>query len=329
MPAFVAHPLLRSGHAMTIAGALLPRSAPRLAATERRVFRTDVDTEVVALCDWQRERTRAATLVVLHGLCGSALSSYMVGVADKAFARGLNVVRVNLRNCGDTEHLTPTLYHSGLTHDARAVMEELARADGLQAFVLAGFSLGGNVALKLAGEFAERPPPGFAGVAAVSAPIDLAACADAIDRGRVNRFYQRRYLADLRALLVRKARLHPDRYDARDVDSVRSIREFDDRFTSGAFGFAGASDYYARASALPYLPSIRVPALVIAARDDSMIPIDAYLRDEARSNPCLTALVTEHGGHVGFVAARRAPGDDDRRWAECRVVQFALSCTGR
>ncbi len=325
-PAFVAHPLLRSGHAMTIAGALLPRRLRALRRTESRTFRTEPDTEVVALCDWQDDRAAAATLVLLHGLGGSASAGYMAGTADKAFARGLNVVRLNFRNCGGTEPRTPTLYHSGLTIDALAVMRELA-ADRAARFVIAGFSLGGNVAIKLAGELGAAPPVWFSGAAAVSAPIDLAACADAIDRGRMNGLYQRRYLGDLRAMLARKAALFPDRYDAARLAGVRSIREFDERFTAPSFRFAGAADYYARASALPIVPAIRTPTLLIAARDDSIVPADAFESPEVRGNANVTTLVTDHGGHVAFVAARVAPGDLDRRWAENRVVEFALRVT--
>src|SRR5262245_61517406 len=169
MRPFVPTPLLANGHAMTIAAALFRPSAP-LAGTIERVFTTDAETRVLALCNWQPDRTAAPTILALHGLTGSADAAYLRGLAAKAWARGFNVVRLTPRNCGNTEHLTPTLYHSGLTADCRAVLDQLLQ-DNLQPPFLVGYSMGGNVALKLCCELGDEAPRLLRSVVAVSPPI--------------------------------------------------------------------------------------------------------------------------------------------------------------
>ena len=217
------------------------------------------DTQVLAHCHWQADRRSRLTVILLHGLEGSSNSHYMRGIADKAWARGFNVVRLNQRNCGGTEHLTPGLYHSGLTADPLAVMGELATDDGLPHFAFAGYSLGGNIALKLASELDEGDRRRVVAAAAVSPPIDLAQCVDALERP-ANVAYHWNYLLGLRARMRRKARLFPDVYDIALLARVRSVRDFDDLYTAPHNGFADAADYYHRASAgrvLERLPSRR------------------------------------------------------------------------
>lgn len=323
VPPFVPHPLLRNGHVMTIAGALLPRRPRAAPAPERRVFQVDSETRVLALCDWQRQRRDAPVLVLLHGLCGSADSGYLRGTSDQAVAAGFNVVRLNFRNCGGTEAWTPTLYHSGLTADLAAVVRELAEVDGFARIAVAGFSLGGNAALKYAGELGAAAPAQLLGVAAVSPPIDLAACADAIDAGALNRLYQRRFLAGLAAVIRTKAAHFPGRFDVSGLDAIRSIRGFDDRYTAPLSGFGDAVNYYRTCSAARLLDRVAVPLLIIAAADDPMIPPGPFRAAVQRRRERQQVVLTERGGHVGFVAAAALAGDRDRRWAENRVVQFA------
>jgi hypothetical protein len=313
---FTPHRLLSSGHAMTIAAATL-RSHPPVPGTTESVFRTERDTRVLALCNRQRDRPAVGTIVALHGLTGHADAPYLRSLAAKAFARGFDVVRLNARNCGGTEHLTPTLYHSGLTSDARSVLEQL----GAERAFLVGFSMGGNVLLKLAGELGADGPRRIGGVAAVSPPIDLASASRAIDTGLVNAIYQRTFLRSLTDVVRRKARSHPERYDLTLLRGVRSLYDFDERYIAPMFGFSGAIDYYRRASALPYLASIDVPAVIIHSRDDSIIP-SAPFETLHRYAP-IELLMTDRGGHTGFIGAA-SPGED-RHWAENRLLEWIVA----
>src|SRR5438105_2609647 len=155
---FEPRPALLGGHRMTLFSWGNPRYFPRLPPPIRRYFDVAPGARVAADCHWQADRWQRTTLVALHGLNGSSDAHYMRGLAAKAFARGMNVVRLNQRNCGDTEHLAEGLFHSGLTADAALVIDELTRVDGLPAIAAAGYSLGGNLALKLAGEYGPNPP---------------------------------------------------------------------------------------------------------------------------------------------------------------------------
>jgi hypothetical protein len=273
---------------------------------------------VLGHCHWQSARSGAPALLLLHGLEGSSEAHYMRGMADKAFRRGFNVVRLNQRNCGGTEHLSAGLYHSGLTSDVQAVLDQLA-ADGLPSLVVAGYSLGGNLALKLAGELGASVPE-LRAVVAVSPTIDLERCVLALER-RSNVAYQWNFMRGLRARLRRKAALFPDRYDVGALSSVNTVREFDDRYTAPHFGFAGASDYYHRASALRVVDRIAVPALVLTAADDPFVPPEPFMDPAVTGNPHLTVRISPHGGHCAFLASG-ADGEDGY-WAEHAVVEFA------
>ena len=210
---FIPPPKLKNAHAQTLAGTVIPRRFKLVAEnTEPRYFDTAPGVRVLAHCSWQKDREARPTLVLLHGMEGSTESRYMLGTAEKALGAGFNAVRVNTRNCGGTEHLTSSLYHAGLTEDLRQIIDELAERDGLGELYVAGFSLGGNVVLKLAGEYGSATPQQLKGVIAVSPSIDLNASADAIEL-RSNMIYNMRFVWSLRTRMRRKARLFPERYD--------------------------------------------------------------------------------------------------------------------
>lgn len=318
---FRPHPLFVNGHAQTIAAHLWPRRfglrAHRL--DEERFFEVETGVSLLAHCRWQRDATTHPTLVLAHGLEGSSASVYMLGTADKAFRAGFNVVRLNHRNCGGTEHLTPTLYHSGMIGDMHAVIRELIERDHLSRIFLVGFSMSGNMVLRLAAEEAERLPRELIAVGAVSASVDLKASADAIER-QTNRIYMRSFMKSLHRRLRHKQKLYPEIYDTSDLHLVRTIRDFDERFTAIHGGYANADDYYARASSLPVVKNISLPALVIHAQDDPFIPYQSLCDSAFDSNPQILLLTPQHGGHVGFIAAETS--GEDRFWAENRIVQF-------
>lgn len=318
MQPFEPHPLLRNTHLMTLAASQWPRRFPRLPRALDRLFEVETGARILVRCHWQARPRRHPTLLLVHGLEGSSESGYMLGTAEKGFVAGFNVLRMNQRNCGGTEHLTPTLYNSGMSGDVRAVLQELAERDALPELFAAGFSLGGNLVLKMAGEFGGSAPVPLRAVAAVSPSLDLAACADAIARPG-NWLYERHFVRSLKQRMHRKARLFPERYRINGLARVRSVREFDELVTAPYCGFRDADDYYARSSALRVVADVRVPTLILVAQDDTFVPFEPFRHPAIASNPAITLVAPEHGGHCAFVA--RANGSE-RFWAEARVVEF-------
>ncbi len=316
---FVPHPRLKNGHAMTLYAWAWPRRFPGLPQPAPRYFDVAPDARVLAHCYWQPEPRECATLLGLHGLEASSTAHYMLGLAEKAFAAGFNAVLLNQRNCGGTEELCPGLYHSGLTADPRAVIDELRTLDRLPSIFVAGYSLGGNLALKLAGEYGTAAPPGLLGVAAVSPVMELAECVRALER-RSNLAYEWNFVRNLKARMRRKDEAWPGRYPLERLRAVRTVRGFDEAFTAPHFGFRDADDYYHRASAMRVADRIAVPALILTAKDDPFVPWEPFVDDRVTKNPHITLELTDHGGHCAFVAA----GDRGNvYWAERRVIDFA------
>jgi predicted alpha/beta-fold hydrolase len=319
VPPFVPRPSLTSGHRMTLYGWGNPRYFHRLPAATRRYFDVADDARVLAHCHWQPEPWRHPTLIALHGLNGSSDAHYMKGMALKAFAGGMNVVRLNQRNCGGTEHLSAGLFHSGLTTDARHLIEELIAVDGLDRIAVAGYSLGGNLALKLAGEYGDQPPAALLGVVAVSPILEISQCVHALER-RENWLYEWNFVRDLKKRLRKKEQLRPGSFDLAKLKTIKTVREFDEYFTAPHFGFLGAEDYYHRASAMRVIDRVHVPALIITAEDDPFVPPAPFHDPTVTGNPWITLSICPHGGHCGFVAPRS--GDDDGYWAENQIVAF-------
>ena len=278
--------------------------------SETRFFETEPGVQVSARVN---AADRDVLMLVVHGLTACSEARYMLTLAGKALEAGFGVIRLNVRNCGGTEHLSPTLYHSGLTTDLRAVIDQLAP----RPLFVVGFSMGGNMALKLAGEWEDKPPGHVLGVCSISAPIRLADCSKRIGEFR-NRVYELRFLRQLKAALRKKRELQPEIFPEWDFSGVDSIWEFDDRFTAPSFGFGTAANYYQQASAAGYLDRIRAPALALQAEDDPFIPFDAYRDSVFESNPALNLIVSRHGGHVAFLA-----NGSPRFWAEDQAIRFA------
>lgn len=316
---------LTNGHLMTIYCWGKPRAFPELPPATERYYDVEARTRVLAHCHWQHDPAAHPALIVLHGLEGSSTAHYMRGIAAKGYARGFNVILLNQRNCGGTEALAEGLYHSGLTADAAHVIAELGR-DGIDRVVVAGYSLGGNLALKLAGDYGSAAPPSLKGVCAVSPVIELAECVRALER-RENFIYQWNFVRGLKARMRRKATAHPGRFPLERLSRVRTVRQFDEYYTAPHFAFAGADDYYFRASAMRVVDRIRVPTLIITAEDDPFVPAEIFRDPHLRGNPHIKVIVTTHGGHCGF--ASDSNGADDGYWAESQIVDFAGSITNR
>jgi predicted alpha/beta-fold hydrolase len=323
--------MLSNGHLQTIVGNYLPRENDLPPAEAQLVEvspATDnlISSQVHCDCHWQPEEVRAScpTAIIVHGLEGSSNSQYVVGNSNKLWRAGCNVVRMNMRNCGGTEGLSPTLYHSAFSDDVLAVMRFFVALHGLQSVSLIGYSMGGNLVLKLAGELGGDAPRELRSVIGVSPAVDLGPSADALHRPQ-NRLYELKFLRALCRRFRRKAALFPMAYDASRCSGIRSLREFDDRVTAFYSGFASADDYYFRAAAARVLEKIAVPTLVLHALDDPFVRITDESCDKLRANPQITLIQTEHGGHCAFLAQPDADSGYDGYWAEHTLLRFVLA----
>jgi uncharacterized protein len=316
-------PLIANPHLATIASNFWPRyqelaTVPEVEhrfPTEPGVFIRVVEQRPAGIC--------RGHFVLVHGLEGSSDGGYMRSMAWTALQAGYAVHRVNIRGCGGTEGWCRTLYHAGLTSDLRAYLSGLR---GAEPVTLVGYSLGGNVSLKLAGELGAEGPEWLHSVVSVSTPIDLARCVDALGR-RGNFLYQQRFVNRMRERLAERRRLQPDVFDpifARtDVNAIRTIFDFDDRITAPHFGFGDAPNYYRTQSAQNFLPHIQVPTLVLTAQDDPLVPFAVYSHPAIAANPHLTLLAPRHGGHVAFIA-RQTP----RFWADEAILNWRQQIDG-
>jgi predicted alpha/beta-fold hydrolase len=313
-------PLIRNPHLLTILGNFARRRLDlrRFPVTEQKI---PTEPGVSILVHSHRPaKTPAGEIVMVHGLEGSSNAGYIRSMSQLALEHGFAVHRTNMRSCGGTDDDCRTMYHAGLTGDTLAILRQIRRHTDVPLFLI-GYSLGGNVALKLAGELGEFGRELLTGVVAVSTPIDLAACVQAL-RKPANRLYEWRFLRALRDRIRRRAVKYPHAYSVAKLVGVRSVYEFDDAFVAPFFGFGTADNYYATQSSIRFLPAIRVPVLLIQAKDDPMIPFRIFSDPRVRGNPNIEIRAVEHGGHLGFLADA-AP----RFWVD-RVILKWITDTG-
>ena len=322
---------LSNGHLQTIAGNYLPRIS-ELPPPEPQLVEVSpaaggqIASQVLCECHWQPESVRSArpTAILVHGLEGSSNSQYVVGNSNKLWRAGCNIIRMNMRNCGGTEALTPTLYHSGLSNDVLVVMKFFVEQHRLQSISLVGYSMGGNLVLKLAGELGSNVPKQLRSVAGVSPAVDLGPSADALHLPQ-NRLYEMKFLRALLRRFRRKAMLFPRAYDANRTDGIRSLREFDERITALYSGFSSAEDYYYRAAAARVLDRITVPTLILHALDDPFVRLTAESRSTIIANPNIMLVESRHGGHCAFLAQPDDTTGYDGYWAEHTLMRFLLA----
>lgn len=336
-PRFVPRRWLTNAHLQTIVGNFLPRTDHLPPATTDLVEVFPARGSQMASrvrCDshWQPAAVRSErlTVLLLHGLEGSSDSQYVVGNANKLWRAGCNVIRMNMRNCGGTEKLTPTLYHSGLSADVQQVLRHYIERFDLSHVAAIGYSMGGNLVLKMAGDFADSQHlPQLCAVVGVSPAVDLGASADALHEP-ANRIYERKFLRGLLKRFRRKAFLFPRAFDPLIATDIATLRQFDDRITALYSGFTSADDYYERAGASRVIDRIAVPTLILHAADDPFIRFTAPTLAKIAANPAITWLETEHGGHCAFLSERshtpreddRFAGFDDGYWAELTALRF-------
>jgi predicted alpha/beta-fold hydrolase len=313
-PTFEPHPLLSNGHVQTIVGRYLPCWGTSLPSTESQIALADGDQLLVAESipkNWSKGDPMA---LLVHGLGSCANAPYVLRLGVRLFDLGVRVVRVNLRSAGRGFGLARGTYHAGRTEDLRTVAKWMTERAVGSPLALVGYSLGGNMVLKLAAEVSETPLPGLDCVLATGVPIDLRASSDFI-RGPRGRFYDRRLVRYLITEIVRLHRHFPDLGPVHHVRKARSIFEFDDAYTAPRNGFSSALDYYTKSSSGPRLGQIRVDGLMIQAKDDPFVPFSSYR--EVRLPPGLKLEVLERGGHLGFLNRRRLEGN--RRWLDARL----------
>lgn len=301
--------LLRNGHLQTILPALLPQRHRPVREHER------LDLEDGDFLDLYWIRSSRKRLAILsHGLEGSADALYIRSMSAALKTKQWDVLTWNYRGCGSETNRLLRSYHSGESNDLRLVIEHAAQS--YEELVLVGFSLGGNITLKYLGE--APPHPHVRGAVAISAPVDLATCAQTLDELPSNRFYLQRFLKTLIAKIELKARRFPGELDTARIRAIRSFREFDDRYTAPLHGFNDADDYWARASSLPHLPRITVPALLLNAKNDPFLSEESFPHEIAEKHAWLFLETPASGGHVGFLDGLGS----DHNWAERRVIQF-------
>jgi predicted alpha/beta-fold hydrolase len=303
--------ILRSGDIQSIAPALFRRAQ---ALTPERQTLELTDGDFLHL-EWLSSGNQRLA-IISHGLEGSARSTYVQGMARSLLAAKWDVLTWSMRGCGGNPNRLIPWYHSGQSEDLRAVINEaLVRHDGDLALV--GFSIGGNITLKYLGEEGALLPPRVKQAVAVSVPMDLRGSAETLSRPR-NRIYMEYLLRPLRIRIREKSSRFPGIFDTSSLASIKTFREFDERFTAPFHGFSSVDEYWDRSSSRGYLDSITIPTLAISAQDDPFLSPSCFPFEQARTHPHLILEAPAHGGHVGFLDSLSMR----TTWLERRVAEF-------
>lgn len=304
------NPLFTNPHVATVVANFWPRKYDYSAyPMQSRLVQTDPDTQVLVQTQFPKGKA-VGEVVLLHGLEGGGGAGYCVSNAWHALERGFVVHRFHMRTCGGTEQLCKTLYHAGLTSDLREFLRQNSQQGRDLPIILIGYSLGGNVGLKLAGELGDTNV--IAGVCAISTPIDLGACAYRM-RDPDNLIYERRFVKRMKARVLATGRV-----PAETLLPLKSIFDIDEYVTAPSFGFRNAEHYYQTQSAKVFLPEIRVPTMIVQAKDDTFIPFKIFDNPAIGANPNIRLAVTDHGGHLGFLAR-----SGQRFWMVDAAMDFA------
>ena len=339
---------LRNAHLQTLTGNFLRRDwwlppaeellvqvdSPAPGSPDALAAREYGPTQLLSLCHWQPDRRERLTVVLVHGLEGSASSRYVLGNASRAWAAGCNVVRMNMRSCGGSDAFAPTIYHSGRSEDVAAVIDTLIREQGLERIALVGYSMGANLVLKYAGAArkycGEAGVPQLRAVVGVSPLMDLAASSAALHEPQ-NRVYEWKFLRAMKRRLRAKSALFPAVYGMLAEEGVyrriRTMRDFDQEIVARYGGFRDADDYYQSVASSQFASQLPVPTLILHSLDDPFIRILNTTTQLLRANPRVTYIETQHGGHCAFLAGNRGPGPapgKDRHWAEHTLLGYLL-----
>lgn len=313
MSSFFPLPLLGNPHVQTILGSFLTGHFRASRGQKRIVALPDGDRVVLHETMPRVPHPREPIALLVHGLGGSHRSAYLPRMTRRLNDLGWRVFRLDLRGAGAGIRLARRFYNAACSEDLRIVVEHIATAFPDSPQVVVGFSLGGNIVLKLAGEAAARPLPSLHAIAAVAPPIDLTRCSELLARYP---FYDAFFVHLLTTQVAQHQLYFPDL--PRVVFPRRmNLRQFDDLYTAPRWGYGDALDYYRQASAFPCIPAIRLPTYILTARDDPFIAVEPF---ESFPMPAAVELhITPHGGHLGFLGADGAGGI---RWAETQLVQW-------
>jgi len=310
---------LRGGHLQTLAASLLKRNFSWGWGNAEELFVDLGDgSRVRLICAWQP--VDAPTLVVLHGTGGSSASTYMQGLSHKAYREGWNAVLVNLYNT-NPELPKPKVFHSGSSREVGELLQKLSMNHQVRKFFLAGVSMGGNILLKLMGEWGSDSLVDVRAAGVISPLVDLTTAWKVLERPS-NFLFQHHFVKNFKKRIKRHRSSLSPFVDVEALLRIKTLRQFDQLFTAPLAGFRDAFDYYERASALPYLKDIRIPTLLIHSHDDPLLPGEPFTLSETRSNPSLLMGLTRQGGHVGYLEQALSGGDIDRFWAENRLIDF-------
>ena len=326
LTSFRPRPFLRNRHLQTLAGNFTRRDIS-LPEPERLLVEVEGPVSsygpsyVLCHCHWQPKEIRAQrlTVVLVHGLEGSSNSQYMIGNTARALAAGFNVVRMNMRSCGGTDEICPTIYHSGRSGDVAAVMKEITETQQLESIALVGYSMGGNLILKFAGEAASSLPPQLKALVGISPLMDLAVSSAALHEPQ-NRIYEWHFLRNMIARIRRRAALFPVIYGSAEVDKIHTMRLFDEHIVARYGGFTGADDYYYTVASSQFADRFNIPTLILHSLDDPFIRMLPATRSTLIANPHVTLVETQNGGHCAFLESPE--NGNDGRWAEKTLLGF-------
>ena len=315
---FRPHRVIPHPHLQTVASALARRDFG-WGAPNTETLALELPGQVCVRTECYFGNPGAPTLLAIHGVGGSSQSPYMQGFLHKACREGWNAVLLNLYdlNLGGNR---PVIFHSGSSRELEGIVNRVLDLDPCGTLVLVAVSMGGNILLKLLGEWGEGAPDRVRAAAVISPLVDLVASWDTLDR-RTNRHYRWHYVQGLKRVVRRHERDLARHIDVEGIRNIKSIREFDELFTSVLGGFEDAFDYYRQASASPWLGKIRVPTLVLHSKRDPILSWRPLMTAGLRENPNVLLWLSREGGHVGFIEQERR--DIDRNWAENRVIDFA------
>ena len=313
---FLPFPLLHGPHLQTIVAAKLALWRREPPGEVQVVTLPDGDRLALVVSTPWSWRPEHPSVLLLHGLCGCHQSSYMMRLALKLWQCGIRAIRMNMRGCGAGVGLARQPYHSGRSPDVLAVLEALRQQSPQSPVTLLGFSLGGNVMLKFAGELGRQAEELCTQVIAVCPPADLAACSRLLAKPS-NRLYERYFMRRLLAAVAERHRLFPDLAPVHLPERL-SLYQFDNRYTAPQCGFADADDYYERSSAAPLAPHVTVPCRILFAEDDPFI--DATVFDGAALPANVEVVRTPKGGHLGFLGRPGRPGG--YRWMDACLLDW-------
>ncbi len=303
---------LPGGHLQTIAPALLRQ--PRLVTTERERLEL-ADGDFLDL-DWRREE-RSKLAILSHGLEGSSRAKYIQSMADTLWQAGWDVLAWNCRSCSGEVNRLPRFYHSGASDDLKLVVDHALAVHPAREVDLVGFSLGGNITLKLLGELGAGPPTRLHRAVTFSVPCDLTSSSRRLESWLNRKLYMKRFINPLLKKVESKRSRHPEMPEIDPRMKLETFKQFDDHYTAPLHGFRDAEDYWERSSSRPLLPAIKIPTLLVQADNDPFLAEDCYPYAEARESDAFYLEVTDGGGHVGFGSPWQ-----QRNWAESRVIEF-------